>query len=599
MNKYEVIVIGAGNAGCEAALAPARLGLKTLLITQNIDSIANMPCNPAIGGIAKGQIVREIDALGGEMGWITDMAGIQFKMLNKSRGPAVWSPRAQCDKKLYSTFMQNSVISQPNLDLLQATATGLIIKNNKVEGVVTNLDEKIEAKTVIITTGTFLNGKIFVGKTVFGGGRFSETASTDLSQSLKKDCGLEISRFTTCTPPRVNGSSVDYSKMTEQPGDNPPIPFSHFTDTKTWQKTKKQVPCYLVYSNETTHKIIKDNIKESSLYNGLADAHGPRYCPSIEDKIVRFPDRTRHQLFLEPESLSTKEVYINGLFTGLGEQVQKELLRSIEGLQNVKIIRYGYAIEYDYVPPTQIKHTLETKNIENLYLAGQINGTTGYEEAAAQGIVAGINAALKVLNRDPLILHRQEAYIGILIDDLVTKGVDEPYRMFTSRAEHRLSIRTDNADLRLMELGHHIGLISDAMYKKFDLYRQTLVDIYENKKDLTLPTDDELAPWSMEKVNEELEITHKYEGYIQIQEQSTKKLAKYENKQIPADLDLSSISTLSRETKEKLLKVKPLTLGQANRIPGIKPSDIIFLNIAIEKLARAKKEAENIKNETK
>ncbi len=582
MKQYNVIVIGAGNAGCEAALAPARLGLKTLLITQNIDLIANMPCNPAIGGIAKGQIVREIDALGGEMGWITDMAGIQFKMLNKSRGPAVWSPRAQCDKKLYSTFMQNSIISQKNLDLLQATVIKLIIKNGKVTGVITNLDETIQAQTVIITTGTFLNGKIFVGKTVFNGGRFSELSSTDLSKSLKDDCGLEISRFTTCTPPRVNGNTIDYSKMVEQPGDNPPIPFSHFTNIKLWQQTKKQVPCHLVYSNETTHKIIKDNIKESSLYNGLANAHGPRYCPSIEDKIVRFPQRTRHQLFLEPESLSTNEIYINGLFTGLGETVQEQLLHSIEGLENVKVIRYGYAIEYDYIQPTQIKHTLETKNIENLYLAGQINGTTGYEEAAGQGIIAGINAALKIFQKQSLILNRQEAYIGILIDDLVTKGVDEPYRMFTSRAENRLSIRTDNADLRLMELGHQIGLISDVMYKKFVLYRQTLVDLYE-KNDIEIPTDEELAPWTQEKVNEELEITKKYEGYIQIQEQATKKIAKYENKQIPKDFDYNSVSTLSAETKEKLIKVRPLTLGQANRIPGIKPSDILFLNIAIEK----------------
>ena len=586
MKEYNVIVIGAGNAGCEAALAPARLGLKTLLITQNIDLIANMPCNPAIGGIAKGQIVREIDALGGEMGWITDMAGIQFKMLNKSRGPAVWSPRAQCDKKLYSAFMQNSIISQKNLDLLQATVKKLIVTNNKVTGVITNLDETIQAETVIVTTGTFLNGKIFVGKTVFNGGRFSEASSTDLSKSLKDDCGLEISRFTTCTPPRINGNTVDYSKMTPQPGDNPPVPFSHFTNIKLWQQTKKQVPCYLVYSNQTTHQIIKDNIKESSLYNGLADAHGPRYCPSIEDKIVRFPDRIRHQLFLEPESLSTKEVYINGLFTGLGEKVQEKLLHSIEGLENAQIIRYGYAIEYDYIPPIQIKHTLETKNIENLYLAGQINGTTGYEEAAGQGIIAGVNAALKVLQKHPLILNRQEGYIGILIDDLVTKSVDEPYRMFTSRAEHRLSIRTDNADLRLMELGHQIGLISDAMYKKFDKYRQTLVDLYE-QKNIEIPSDEELAPWTQDKIKEELEITKKYEGYIHIQEQSAKKIAKYENKQIPKDLDYNSISTLSAETKEKLIKIKPLTLGQANRIPGIKPSDIVFLNIAIEKIKKS------------
>lgn len=586
--RYDAVVIGGGNAGCEASLACARIGLKTLLLTQNIDSIANMPCNPAIGGIAKGQMVREIDALGGEMAWITDQSGIMFKVLNKSRGPAVWSPRAQCDKKLYSTYMQNSILNQKNLDVLQTEASKLIVKDNKVTGVMTKIGEIIETFAVIVTTGTFLNGKIFVGKTVFNGGRFNEISSISLSQSLKDDCGLEVKRFTTCTPPRVNGLSVDYSKMSEQPGDQPPIPFSHFTDIKKWQKTKQQISCWMVYTNDKTHKIIGDNIQDSSLYNGLADAHGPRYCPSIEDKIVRYPDRDRQQLFLEPETLATKEIYINGLFTGLGEQVQKDMLRSIEGMENVIITRYGYAIEYDYIPPTQLKPSLETKKIENLFLAGQINGTTGYEEAGAQGIMAGINASLKFQGKDAVVLSRKEAYIGILIDDLITKGVDEPYRMFTSRAEYRLSIRSDNADLRLMDIGRNVGLISDAMYKKFELYRQTLVGIYE-KTIQDIPSDEDLFPWTQEKVNEEIAITSKYDGYIHRQQLNANKIAKYENKRIPTDLDFKAISSLSRETKEKLDKIKPDTLGQAHRIPGITPTDIVFLSIAIEKLARSRK----------
>lgn len=364
------------------------------------------------------------------------------------------------------------------------------------------------------------------------------------------------------------------------------MPFSHFTDIKKWQESKKQISCWLVYTNETTHKIIQNNIDDSSLYNGLADAHGPRYCPSIEDKIVRYTDKNRHQLFLEPESLSTKEVYINGLFTGLGEKVQKDLLHSIKGLENARFIRYGYAIEYDYVPPTQLKHTLETKKISNLFLAGQINGTTGYEEAASQGIIAGINAALKVLDKEQVVLNRDEAYIGILIDDLVTKGVDEPYRMFTSRAEYRLSIRSDNADLRLMDIGHRIGLISDAMYKRFELYRETLAKIYDKETD-NLPEDEALFPWNMQKVQEEFEISSKYKGYINRQEINANKIAKYENKRIPKNLDFKAISSLSRETKEKLEKINPETLGQAHRIPGITPTDIVFLNIAIEKLSRS------------
>jgi len=590
-SKYDIAVIGAGHAGCEAALACARMGLKTVIITLNADSIASMPCNPAIGGIAKGQIVREIDALGGEMGWITDNTGIQFKILNSSRGPAVWSPRAQCDKKLYSVFMTKSLQNQKNLDILQDEASSLVIKNNRIAGVKTATGASLETRAAIITTGTFLKGRIYVGGANFEGGRFNEKAATHLSQSLTKDCGIQLKRFKTTTPPRINANSIDYSKMVEQPGDEKPRPFSHFTDKAQWRKNLKQLPCWLTYTNENSHKFVRDNLDLSSLDIGETDSQSPRYCPSIEEKILRYPGKTRHQIFLEPEGRSTNEVYLNGLYTGLPFEVQQNLVNSIEGLENAKVIRYGYAIEYDYSDPVQIKKSLETKNTEGLYLAGQINGTTGYEEAAAQGLMAGINAGLKLLGREPLILGRQEAYIGIMIDDITTKGVDEPYRMFTSRAEYRLAIRNDNADLRLMDLGHSIGLISDAAYLRFQLYRNALLDVYDDKTE-NLPQESELLPWTMEDVYEEVSIHKKYEGYIEIQNKTAAKVKKNEDRKIPENFDYSKMSSLSAETVERLSSIRPETLGQASRIKGIKPSDIAILTIYLEKQRRGKKSVE-------
>lgn len=585
--KYDIIVIGAGHAGCEAALASARMGLKTLIVTLNVDSVASMPCNPAIGGIAKGQIVREIDALGGEMGWITDHAGIQFKMLNSSRGPAVWSPRAQCDKQLYSVMMSHSIQKQANLDILQSEATAIIVKNNKVCGVKIFTGEEIAADAAIVTAGTFLKGKIHIGKTDFDGGRFNEKAAMYLSKSLTEDCGIVLKRFKTTTPPRINANSVDYSKMTEQPGDEKPVPFSHFTEKESWRQNLRQISCWLTYTNAQSHKYVQDNIDFSSIGIGESDSKSPRYCPSIEEKIQRYPQKEKHQIFLEPEGRSTNEVYLNGLYTGLPFDIQQKMINSISGLEQAKVIRYGYAIEYDYSDPLQITKSLETKNVQNLFLAGQVNGTTGYEEAAAQGFMAGVNAALKIQQREPLILGRPEAYIGIMIDDITTKGMDEPYRMFTSRAEYRLSIRNDNADLRLMDIGRYLGLISDQAYKRFELYRNALLDIYDGKEE-NLSSDKEMLPWTMEQAREEVAIHKKYEGYIEIQNKTAKKVKKNEDRMIPVDFDYNELSSLSAETKQRLSTVKPQTLGQASRIQGIKPSDIAILTIYLEKRRRAK-----------
>lgn len=588
-SKYNIIVIGAGHAGCEASLAAARMGLKTLIITLNVDSIASMPCNPSIGGIGKGQIVREIDALGGEMGWITDNTGIQFKILNSSRGPAVWSPRAQCDKALYSIMMSSSLQKQNNLDILESEAISLIVKNGKVEAVKIITGEIIEADAIIITAGTFLKGKIHIGKTNFDGGRFNEKAASGLSFSLANDCGLQLKRFKTTTPPRINSDSVDYSVMTEQRGDENPYPFSHFTDIEQWRAKLNQISCWMTYTNSISHQYIKDSLDFSSIYIGESDTKSPRYCPSIEEKIERYPEKEKHQLFLEPEGYNTNEVYINGLYTGLPYEVQQKIINSIKGLEYAKVIRFGYAIEYDYIDPKQIKKSLETKNIENLFLAGQVNGTTGYEEAAAQGFMAGVNAALKIKGLSPLILGRPEAYIGIMIDDITTKGIDEPYRMFTSRAEHRLSIRNDNADLRLMDIGHSIGLISDAAYKKFELYRDTLGKIYTGDEE-SLISDEKLLPWSIEKAREEVKIHKKYEGYIEIQNKTARKIKKNEDRKIPDNFDYNILSSLSAETKQRLSTFRPQTLGQASRIQGIKPSDIAILAIYLEKTRREKNE---------
>jgi len=585
--RYHIVVIGAGHAGCEASLACARLGLKTLIITLNIDSIARMPCNPAIGGIAKGQMVREIDALGGEMGRITDRAGLQFKILNSSRGPAVWSPRAQCDKELYSILMSKSLQDQPNLDILQSEVTSLVIKNNRVCGVKVLTNEIINAEAVIIATGTFLRGKIHLGKTHFDGGRFNERQASYLSQSLIEDCGIKLGRFKTTTTPRINALSIDYSKISKQSGDEKPVPFSHFTEIEEWRKNLNQLSCWLTYTNKTTHKIVSDNLALSSIDIGEVNSKSPRYCPAIEEKIERYPEKTSHHIFIEPEGYSTNEVYLNGLYTGLPFNLQQQMVNSIVGLEGARVMRYGYAIEYDYSDPLQIKKTLETKTIENLFLSGQVNGTTGYEEAAAQGLIAGVNAGLKILNKPPLILERNESYIGILIDDITTKGMDEPYRMFTSRAEYRLSIRNDNADLRLMDIGKSIGLISDKIYRKFEFYRNTLIQIYEGKME-NLPTNDDLSPWSLEKVNEEICIYKKYKGYIEIQNKMANKVKKSENRRIPENFDYNKLESLSVETKQRFLKIRPQTIGQASRIHAIKPSDIAILTIHLEKQKKKK-----------
>ncbi|GMO64523.1 MAG: tRNA uridine-5-carboxymethylaminomethyl(34) synthesis enzyme MnmG [Endomicrobiia bacterium] len=594
--KYHIIIIGAGHAGCEASLACARLGLKTLIITLNIDSIARMSCNPAIGGIAKGQMVREIDALGGEMGKITDLAGLQFKILNSSRGPAVWSPRAQCDKELYSTLMSKSLQDQLNLDILQSEVTSLIVRNNRVCGVKILTNEVINAEAVIVATGTFLRGKIHLGKMHFDGGRFNEHQASYLSKSLIEDCGIKLGRFKTTTTPRINALSIDYSKMLKQSGDKKPIPFSYFTEIEKWRRNLKQLPCWLTYTNKTTHEIVSDNLDLSSINIGKVNSKSPRYCPSIEEKIERYTEKTGHHIFVEPEGYNTNEVYLNGLYTGLPFDLQQQMINSISGLENARVIRYGYAIEYDYSDPLQIKKTLETKTVENLFLSGQINGTTGYEEAASQGFIAGLNAGLKILNKSSVILGRNESYIGILIDDITTKGMDEPYRMFTSRAEYRLSIRNDNADLRLMDIGKSIGLISDEMYRKFELYRNTLTQIYEGKTE-NLPTNDDLSPWSFEKVNEEVYIYKKYKGYIEIQNKTANKVKKNENRRIPENFDYNKLESLSVETKQRLLKIRPQTIGQASRIHAIKPSDIAILTVYLEKQKKERK-LEDIKSKT-
>ena len=593
--EFDVIVAGAGHAGCEAALATARMGMSTALLTINLDTIAQMSCNPAIGGLAKGQLVREVDALGGEMAKVTDETGIQFRMLNTKKGPAVHSPRAQADKKAYQFSMKKRVESQSNLFLRQEIVDELIIDNKKVVGLIGQSGIKYKAKAVIITTGTFLKGLIHIGEFITSGGRSGELSSEKLSDSLRRN-GFEVGRLKTGTSPRLNGRTIDYKPLTPQYGDEHPQPFSFSTE----KISCPQVPCYITYTNPTTHKIITSNLNRAPLYTGQIKSVGPRYCPSLEDKVVRFSGKDQHQIFLEPEGLNTLEVYCNGISTSMPHDVQEAIVHSITGLESAEIVRYGYAIEYDFVPPTQLHPSLETKLVENLFHAGQINGTSGYEEAAAQGIMAGINAALKIQGKEPFVLDRSEAYIGVLIDDLVTKGTQEPYRMFTSRAEYRLLLRQDNADRRLMKYGYRYGLISEHQWDKLQEKECAITEIltYMNKKtvgphtltkilsrpdstfDSLLSVDDGLRQRQISgEVKEQVEIEVKYKGYIDRQQIQIEKFKKMEDYKIPQGMDYSKIPELRKEARQKLSQICPISLGQASRISGVSPADISILMI--------------------
>ncbi|MCS4304344.1 MULTISPECIES: tRNA uridine-5-carboxymethylaminomethyl(34) synthesis enzyme MnmG [unclassified Chryseobacterium] len=609
---YDVIVVGAGHAGCEAAAAAANLGSKTLLVTMNMQTIGQMSCNPAMGGIAKGQIVREIDAMGGYSGIVADKSAIQFKMLNLSKGPAMWSPRTQNDRMLFAEEWRLALENTPNLDFFQDMVKQLIVENNKVTGVVTSLGIEIKAKSVVLTNGTFLNGLIHVGDKQLGGGRMGEPRAFGITEQLVT-LGFEAGRMKTGTPPRVDGRSLDYSKMEEQKGDENPQKFSYL-DTP---KLTKQLSCHIVYTNEIVHDILREGFDRSPMFNGTIQSLGPRYCPSIEDKINRFAERNRHQLFVEPEGWKTVEIYVNGFSSSLPEDVQIKAMKHIPGFENVKVFRPGYAIEYDYFPPTQLKHTLETKLIDNLYFAGQINGTTGYEEAAGQGLIAGINAHNKVHEKGDFILNRDEAYIGVLIDDLITKGTEEPYRMFTSRAEYRLLLRQDNADIRLTEKAYNLGLAKEDRLRKVEskitdsqqleeFLRETslkpgiinpiLESIESNPVDqayraaqfltrpnITLEKLDEIdfikevSSQYNNEVREQAEINIKYKGYIEKEKENVAKLNRLENIKIPEDFDYTNLSSLSAEAKQKMSNVRPKTIAQAGRISGVSPADINVL----------------------
>jgi tRNA uridine 5-carboxymethylaminomethyl modification enzyme len=580
--EFDVMVIGAGHAGCEAALASARLNAKTLLLTQDLDTIAQMSCNPSIGGIAKGQIVREIDALGGQMGINTDNSAIHYHMLNTGKGAAVHSPRAQCDKKLYHILMKNTLEHQKNLFIIQDEASRINVKNGKFYAIETIRDTQYRGKTLIITAGTFLNGIIHIGEKTFKGGRYNHVPSELLARNIRS-LGFPSSRLKTGTPMRINGRSIDFSKCVKQPSDNPFKPFSHFEiDTdRPFQN------CYITKTNKTTHRIILDNLKCSPLYSGKISSIGPRNCPSVEDKIVKFKDKPYHPVFLEPEGANTLEYYVNGLSTSLPEKIQQKIINSIEGLKNAEIIRPGYAIEYDYTDPTHLNPWLESKLVANVFFAGQVNGTTGYEEAAGQGLMAGINAVLKISQKEPFVLKRDEAYIGVLIDDLVTKGVNEPYRMFTSRAEYRLMLRTDNADMRLCDYGIKLGLVSKKHSKGFKAYKEYVAKLKTDSK-----TKDVFAlsifPWNIDNAKHHVEVEKKYEGYIVRHLREIQRLKKIDGIRFPKGFDVSKIVGISIESRYKLQKIKPTTLAQASRIPGISPSDISHLIITIEKFRKEK-----------
>ncbi len=606
--SYDVIVVGGGHAGCEAALASARMGMQTALLTMNLDTIAQLSCNPAIGGLAKGQLVREVDALGGEMGKVIDATAIQFRLLNASKGHAVRSPRAQADKKRYQFTMKKRLEAQDNLSLRQDNVEKIVIENEEILDLIGKSGTKYRSKAVIITTGTFLNGLIHIGNSQVHGGRSSEPSSDTLSASLL-NLGFEIARLKTGTSPRLNGSKINYDILQEQEGDKQPTAFSF--STRNIQRS--QIKCFITYTNRLTHEIVKSNLDRSPLYTGQIKAIGPRYCPSIEDKVTRFPDKEQHQIFIEPEGLDTTEVYCNGISTSAPFDVQEAMVHSIKGLEKTDITRYGYAIEYDYVPPTQIKPSLEAKNVENLFLAGQINGTSGYEEAAAQGIMAGINAVLKIRGRKPFILDRSEAYIGVLIDDLVTKGTREPYRMFTSRAEYRLVLRHDNADRRLMKYGYQYGLISkeqwDELVEKEKIISETN-EYLENKKngaDSLLKTlrrpdinfsdllglDNELRRRNISfPVQEQVEIEAKYKGYISRQNQQIEKFKKMENLSLPTQFHYGSIPGLRKEAQQKLGMFRPVSLGQASRISGVSPADISILMVYL--LSKGKNDTRSV-----
>ena len=612
--EYDVIVVGGGHAGAEAAAAAANLGSKTLLVTMNLQNIGQMSCNPAMGGIAKGQIVREIDALGGYSGIVSDKSAIQFKMLNKSKGPAMWSPRTQNDRMRFAEEWRLMLERTENVDFYQEMVSGLLIENNKVVGVKTSLGINIKSKSVVLTNGTFLNGLIHIGEKQFGGGRAGERAATGITEQLV-ELGFESGRMKTGTPPRVDGRSLDYSKMIVQPGDVIPEKFSY---TKT-KPLAHQRDCYMTHTSAMVHDLLREGFDRSPMFNGRIKSLGPRYCPSIEDKINRFADKDSHQMFIEPEGWETVEVYVNGFSTSLPEDVQFKALRSVVGFENVKFFRPGYAIEYDYFPPTQLKHTLETKLVENLYFAGQINGTTGYEEAASQGLMAGINAHLKLQEKDALILKRDEAYIGVLIDDLITKGTEEPYRMFTSRAEYRTLLRQDNADLRLTPLSHSIGLATDTRMKRMEekleqsealvnFFRETSVlpkdinPIFESVDSSLVKQSDKMYKafsrpnvtmdhmLQLEDVStfvkennfdseilEQAEVQIKYSGYIAKEKVNADKLHRLEAVKIPANFDYSKLKSLSFEAREKMTKIQPVTISQASRISGVTPSDISVL----------------------